>query len=163
MDEFLTSIQQSGFARFIGESGSKWGYPFVLFMHTLGLGIVAGVSAGIALRVLGFGRGVAIESFDRLFPIMWFGIHSQRGVGPRAARDRSGHEAAPDRVLGKTHSRVPGRHQHADDTESHLPRSVGLEWRDAIERAHAGNDGALLLDRGDDGRPPHRVPLRLPP
>ena len=74
MDEFLTSIQQSGFARFIGESGSKWGYPFVLFMHTLGLGIVAGVGAGLALRVLGFGRGVAMESLDRLFPIMWFGF-----------------------------------------------------------------------------------------
>ena len=74
MDEFLTSIQQSGFARFIGESGSKWGYPFVLFMHTLGLGIVAGVSAGIALRVLGFGRGVAMESLERLFPVMWFGF-----------------------------------------------------------------------------------------
>ena len=74
MDQFLTSIQQSGFARFIGESGSKWGYPFVLFMHTLGLGIVAGVSAGIALRVLGFGRGLALESLDRLFPVMWFGF-----------------------------------------------------------------------------------------
>jgi hypothetical protein len=74
MDQFLTSIQQSGFARFIGESGSKWGYPFVLFMHTLGLGVVAGVSAGIALRVLGFGRGIAMESLDRLFPVMWFGF-----------------------------------------------------------------------------------------
>jgi hypothetical protein len=74
MDQFLTSIQQSGFARFIGESGSKWGYPFVLFMHTLGLGVVAGVSAGIALRVLGFGRGIALESLDRLFPVMWFGF-----------------------------------------------------------------------------------------
>jgi len=74
MDQFLTSIQQSGFARFIGESGSKWGYPFVLFMHTLGLGIVAGVGAGLALRVLGFGRGVALEALDRLFPVMWFGF-----------------------------------------------------------------------------------------
>lgn len=74
MDEFLTSIQQSDFARFIGESGSKWGYPFVLFMHTLGLGIVAGVSAGLALRVLGYGRGIAMESLDKLFPVMWFGF-----------------------------------------------------------------------------------------
>ena len=74
MDEFLTSIQQSGFARFIGESGSKWGYPFVLFMHTLSLGMVAGVSAGLALRVLGVARGIAMESLDRLFPIMWFGF-----------------------------------------------------------------------------------------
>jgi hypothetical protein len=74
MDQFLESIQQSGFARFIGESGSKWGYPFVLFMHTLGLGIVAGVNAGVALRLLGFGRNVALEPLERLFPLMWFGF-----------------------------------------------------------------------------------------
>ena len=74
MDQFLEGIQQSGFARFIGESGSKWGYPFVLFMHTLGLGIVAGVNAGVALRLLGFGRSLAIEPLDRLFPLMWFGF-----------------------------------------------------------------------------------------
>ena len=74
MDQFLEGIQQSGFARFIGESGSKWGYPFVLFTHTLGLGIVAGVNAGVALRLLGFGRSVAIEPLDRLFPLMWFGF-----------------------------------------------------------------------------------------
>lgn len=74
MDQFLEGIQQSGFARFIGESGSKWGYPFVLFMHTLGLGIVAGVNAGVALRLLGFGRSVALEPLDRLFPLMWFGF-----------------------------------------------------------------------------------------
>ena len=74
MDQFLESIQQSGFARFIGESGSHLGYPLVLFLHTLGLGIVAGVNAGVALRLLGFGRNVAIEPLDRLFPLMWFGF-----------------------------------------------------------------------------------------
>ena len=74
MDPFLESIQHSGFARFIGESGSKWGYPFVLFMHTLSLGIVAGVSGGVDLRVLGFARGIPLEPLERLFPIMWFGF-----------------------------------------------------------------------------------------
>jgi hypothetical protein len=74
MDAFLESLQQSGFARFVGESGSLLGYPTVLFLHTLGLGTVAGVSAGIALRVLGFGRNVPIAVLDRLFPVMWFGF-----------------------------------------------------------------------------------------
>ncbi len=74
MDAFLESLQQSAFARFVGESGSLLGYPTVLFLHTLGLGTVAGVSAGIALRVLGFGRNIPIDAFDRLFPIMWFGF-----------------------------------------------------------------------------------------
>ena len=74
MDPFLESIQQSGFARFIGESGSHLGYPFVLFMHTLSLGLVAGLSAGLDLRVLGFARSVPIEPLDRMFPVMWFGF-----------------------------------------------------------------------------------------
>jgi hypothetical protein len=74
MDAFLESLQQSTFARFVGESGSLLGYPTVLFLHTLGLGTVAGVSAGLALRVLGFGRNVPLEFLDRLFPVMWFGF-----------------------------------------------------------------------------------------
>lgn len=74
MDAFLESLQQSAFARFVGESGSLLGYPTVLFLHTLGLGTVAGVSAGIALRALGFARSIPVEVLDRLFPIMWFGF-----------------------------------------------------------------------------------------
>ena len=74
MDAFLESIQQSAFARFVGESGSLLGYPTVLFLHTLGLGTNAGVSAALALRVLGFGRNVPLEVLDRLFPIIWLGF-----------------------------------------------------------------------------------------
>lgn len=74
MDAFLESLQQSAFARFVGESGSLLGYPTVLFLHTLGLGTVAGVSAGIALRALGFARNIPVEVLDRLFPVMWFGF-----------------------------------------------------------------------------------------
>lgn len=74
MDPFLESLQQSAFARFVGESGSLLGYPTVLFLHTLGLGTVAGVNGAVALRVLGFGRSVPIQPLDRLFPIMWLGF-----------------------------------------------------------------------------------------
>lgn len=74
MDAFLESIQQTALARFVGESGSLLGYPTVLFLHTLGLGTVAGVSAAVALRVLGFGRNVPLDVLDRLFPIMWIGF-----------------------------------------------------------------------------------------
>jgi len=74
MNAFLESLQQSAVARFIGESGSLLGYPTVLFLHTLGIGIVAGVTAGIDLRVLGFARNLPLEPLDRLFPVMWFGF-----------------------------------------------------------------------------------------
>jgi len=74
MDAFLESIQQSGFARFVGESGSIWGYPTILFLHTLGLGAVAGLSAGVDLRLLGFAKGIPLAPLDKLFSIMWWGF-----------------------------------------------------------------------------------------
>ena len=74
MDAFLESIQRSGIARFVGESGSIWGYPTILFLHTLGLGAVAGLSAGVDLRLLGFGKGIALAPLDKLFSVMWWGF-----------------------------------------------------------------------------------------
>lgn len=74
MDPFLESLQQSALARFIGESGSLLGYPTVLFLHTLSLGTIAGLNAGVDLRILGFGRGVPLGPLGRLFPIMWLGF-----------------------------------------------------------------------------------------
>src|SRR5687767_12625796 len=34
---FAEMLQQTALARWIGESGSLWGYPTILFLHTLGL------------------------------------------------------------------------------------------------------------------------------
>lgn len=81
MVPFLESIQHSAFARFIGESGTIWGYPTVLFMHTLGLGMVAGLSAGLDLRILGFGRSVPLEPLDRLFSLIWLGFFLSAASG----------------------------------------------------------------------------------
>ena len=75
MDAFLESIQRSGIARCVGESGSIWGYPTILFLHTLGLGAVAGLSAGVDLRLLGFGKGIALAPLDRLFRL-WLDLGS---------------------------------------------------------------------------------------
>lgn len=74
MDAFLESIQQSAVARFVGESGSLLGYPTILFLHTLGLGLVAGLSAGLDLRLLGFGSRIALPPLERMFPLMWIGF-----------------------------------------------------------------------------------------
>jgi hypothetical protein len=82
MSSFLESLQQSGFARFIGESGSLLGYPTVLFLHTLGLGAVAGLNAGVDLRLLGFGSRIPLAPLERLFPLMWwgFGVSAASGL-----------------------------------------------------------------------------------
>ena len=74
MDAFLESIQQTAVARFVGESGSLLGYPTILFLHTLGLGMVAGLNAGLDLRLLGFGSRISLVPLERMFPLMWLGF-----------------------------------------------------------------------------------------
>jgi hypothetical protein len=69
--DFLSQLEQSGFGTWVREGGSIWGYPFILFMHTLGLGTLAGLSGGLDLRILGFGSQVPLSPFKRLFPAMW--------------------------------------------------------------------------------------------
>jgi uncharacterized membrane protein len=69
--DFLLWLEQSGFSTWVREGGSTWGYPFILFMHTLGLGTLAGVSGAVNLRVLGFAPNIPLAPLKRLFPLMW--------------------------------------------------------------------------------------------
>jgi hypothetical protein len=69
--EFAQQLQQTAFARWIGESGSLLGYPMFLFLHTLGLATIAGLNAGINLRILGVAPEVALAPMARFYPVMW--------------------------------------------------------------------------------------------
>jgi hypothetical protein len=69
--EFAQQLQQTAIARWIGESGSLFGYPMFLFLHTLGLATIAGLNAGINLRILGIAPGVALAPMARFYPMMW--------------------------------------------------------------------------------------------
>ena len=50
----LEAIENSAYPTFVRESPSLWGYTLVLSLHAMGLAVVVGVSAAIALRLLGF-------------------------------------------------------------------------------------------------------------
>lgn len=71
---FLAQLEQSGFSTWVRESGSIWAYPFILFCHTVGLGIVMGTSTAIDLRVLGFASKIPIPPLERFYPFMWAGF-----------------------------------------------------------------------------------------
>ena len=72
--DFLQTVQQSAFSKWVSESGSLLGYPTILFLHTIGLAMVAGLNAGLNLRLLGFAPGVPLAPLGRLFPAMWLGF-----------------------------------------------------------------------------------------
>src|SRR5688500_2152355 len=68
---FAQALQDMAFARWIGESGSLWGYPTILFLHTLGLATLAGLNASINLRILGIAPALPLAPMVRFFPTMW--------------------------------------------------------------------------------------------
>ena len=71
MESFAQTLQQTAMARWIGESGSLLGYPLFLFLHTLGLATIAGLNAGINMRIFGIAPAVKLAPMARFFPIMW--------------------------------------------------------------------------------------------
>jgi hypothetical protein len=72
--DFLRLLEQTSFATWVREGGSLWGYPTILFMHTMGMTVVVGLSAAINLRLLGVGPEISLSSLTRVFPIIWAGF-----------------------------------------------------------------------------------------
>ena len=72
--EFLSRIEASAFCVWVRESSSLWAYPGLMFLHSVGLAIVVGISAMVNLRLLGFAGGMPVWPLERFFPIMWAGL-----------------------------------------------------------------------------------------
>jgi hypothetical protein len=72
--EFLSWIENSAFSVWVRESPSIFAYAGILFLHTVGLAVVVGISAMIDLRLLGVASDLPIAPLERFFPIMWTGF-----------------------------------------------------------------------------------------
>src|ERR1700744_4679849 len=74
MHDFLVFLENLAFSRWVKDAPTIWAFPTILIVHTLGMSIVAGVSAMMSLAVLGFWPAVPIKPFERAFPLLWFGF-----------------------------------------------------------------------------------------
>lgn len=81
MDSILAQLEQSGLATWIRESGVLYGYPLILFLHTLGLSTLVGLSSAIDLRLLGIGQGIPLKSLEKTFVLMWAGFALNAATG----------------------------------------------------------------------------------
>lgn len=72
--EQLAWIESTGFSIWIREAGL--GFPFfgILTAHTIGMGVLFGTGAAIALRVLGFAPGISLQLLPKLMPIMYVAL-----------------------------------------------------------------------------------------
>jgi hypothetical protein len=69
---FLAWLSGSAVGEWV--SGSTWGYPSLLFVHTLGLGILVGLNSAVGLRLLGCAPRIPVAAMQPLFPYMWAGF-----------------------------------------------------------------------------------------
>jgi hypothetical protein len=79
--DLLNTLEQSQFSKWLLESNSIFAYPTFLFLHTVGMAMVAGVSAAIDLRLVGIAPAIPIRPLERFYPVMWcgFGINLATG------------------------------------------------------------------------------------
>jgi hypothetical protein len=75
MDDLFLWIEALAFPTFMRESGSIWAFPMFLFLHTLGMSIVAGGATIINFAILGvWPKSAPIRPLERFYPIMWAGF-----------------------------------------------------------------------------------------
>ncbi len=74
MESFFEWLQSQSVPTWVSESDSIWGFPTILFLHSVGMGLSAGAAFIIGLRLLGVGRPLPVSSLRVLFKIFWGGF-----------------------------------------------------------------------------------------
>src|SRR6185295_2186215 len=74
MMDILRTIEQSSFSQWVVGSSSVFAFPGILLLHTIGMGVIVGVSAGIDLRILGLAPAIRIAPLEKYLPVLWFGF-----------------------------------------------------------------------------------------
>jgi len=81
MIELLANVERTALSVWVRESPSLLAFPFILFLHTLGLAMLAGLNVGIDAWLLGR-RTLPPFDLPNLYRVMWlgFGINALSGV-----------------------------------------------------------------------------------
>ena len=69
--EVLQWLEDTSIASWVRDGNTIFAYPTVLFLHTLGLATVAGLSAVLCLRVLGFARTLPLAALTPFITATW--------------------------------------------------------------------------------------------
>ena len=74
MESFFEWLQGLSIANWIATDESIWSFPTILFFHSVGMGLTAGVMFIICLRLVGVWRPLPVSSMRMLFRIFWWGF-----------------------------------------------------------------------------------------
>ncbi len=84
---WIDAIENSGYAIWVRESPSILAFTSILALHAMGLAIIVGINAIVALRLLGFVPELPPSKLRKLFPWMYvgFSINAFSGLSLLAA------------------------------------------------------------------------------
>jgi uncharacterized membrane protein len=75
-------IEGLSFSIFMRESSSLLAFPIFLYLHTLGMSIVAGGAAVISFALLGmWPKDASLKPLDRFYPVVYFGFWLEAVTG----------------------------------------------------------------------------------
>lgn len=74
MDAVFFWIETSALSVWSRESTSVLAFPTFLIVHAVGMALVAGMSAAIDLRILGFAPRVPLTRMRQFVPVIWAGF-----------------------------------------------------------------------------------------
>ncbi len=74
MQSYFEWLQGLSIANWIATDETIWSFPLILFLHSVGMGLTAGVMFMICLRLVGVGRPLPVSSMRMLFRIFWGGF-----------------------------------------------------------------------------------------
>ena len=76
---FLTWLQETEFAQFL--ASDPYAYPILLCFHAIGMAAVVGLVWVMSARVLGYPRGLTLETFHRMstFALWGFAVNAVSG------------------------------------------------------------------------------------
>lgn len=82
IDPFLIWLEATPLSQWVVGSPSIFAFPGILALHAIGMGLAAGLSAALDLRILGVAPGMPLVEFRRFQPILWFGfwVNAASGV-----------------------------------------------------------------------------------
>jgi hypothetical protein len=73
-DPFFAWLEATAFSVWMRESPSVFAFPIILAVHTIGLGLLAGINVALNLRILGVGARIPLSEFRRFWPWLWVGL-----------------------------------------------------------------------------------------